>query len=163
LLSEKSPFFIPLLPQLVIPVPVIDRNKATAGKTAITFSFPDYGNIWVKVELRGLNRFCLNCLMDTVMPKNPYAHQLINNLIEAAQKGDPQLINEFLAFAIEAGVAHLDLIEDTLPLKDLLHRQRVVSQGTLLLTLFNCLPASTTASVKQEGLTLRGRQPFHQQ
>jgi hypothetical protein len=67
----------------------------------------------------------------------PFANQLINNLIQAAEICDPVLINEFFALAIDSNIEHLNLIDDTLSLDQLIHRQRVIHQGTLLLALFN--------------------------
>jgi hypothetical protein len=84
--------------------------------------------------------------------KNPYAHAVISALVEAAEQCDADIINEFLSSTIEHELEHLDLIEDTLSLQELIHRQRVISQGTNLLTLFNCIYARKV----QESLALGG-------
>lgn len=69
--------------------------------------------------------------------KTVYANQLIDNLIKAAEMCDPTMINEFFSLTFEANVEHLNLIEDNLSLEELIHKQHVISQGAILLALFN--------------------------
>jgi hypothetical protein len=83
---------------------------------------------------------------------NPYSTALIDALIKVADQCDAELINEFLSLSIDLNLEHLDLIDDTLPLNELIHKQKVISQGNTLLTLFNCIHIS---KVKQ-GLSLNG-------
>lgn len=84
---------------------------------------------------------------------NRFSHCLINSLIEVAETCNQEDVNEFLTFAIEAFHAHIDLIDDTLPIADLLQRQRVLMTGTKILTLFN-------TSIVQKRLPLGSRQVF---
>lgn len=70
-------------------------------------------------------------------PPSPYANQVIDALITAADALDPVLVNEFFSLAIDANLEHLNLIDNTLTITDLIHRQRIISQGTTLLSLFN--------------------------
>ena len=63
--------------------------------------------------------------------------QIVNSIIDAAERFDPVLINEFFALTIDLNYQHLNVIDDTLPLKELIHRQRVLSQGATFLAMFN--------------------------
>lgn len=69
--------------------------------------------------------------------KTTYANQLIDRIIQAAETCDPEAINDFLGFAIESNLEHLNLIESTLTLPELIRRQKAISQGAVLLSLFN--------------------------
>lgn len=69
--------------------------------------------------------------------KSYFANQVVNNLINAAEICDPVLINEFFSLTIDANLEHLNLISENMSLPELMHRQRVISQGTLLLSMFN--------------------------
>lgn len=71
------------------------------------------------------------------MKNSFYATHIVDALLKAAEQCDPEMINEFLSLSIDANTEHLNLIEDTLPLKEVIRRQRVISQGTMLLALFN--------------------------
>lgn len=76
--------------------------------------------------------------MSTRNFRNPtFANQLIDNIIKAAESCDPQAINDFFRIAIDANTQHLNLIDATLSVEDLIKRQRAISQGAILLALFN--------------------------
>lgn len=68
---------------------------------------------------------------------SPYANQLIDTLIRAAEICDPAAINEFLSLTIESELAHTQLISDQLSYTELARRYEIIAQGSLLLTLFN--------------------------
>lgn len=73
---------------------------------------------------------------------SPYANQVIDKLITAAETLDPIAVNEFFNNCIQAELCHLDLIRSTLTDSELLRRHLVLSQGGILLTLFNHFAAS---------------------
>jgi hypothetical protein len=66
-----------------------------------------------------------------------FANQLIDNIIKAAQSCDPEAINDFFDIAVDSNIEHLNLIDKTLPVDELIKRQRAISQGAVLLALFN--------------------------
>jgi hypothetical protein len=63
--------------------------------------------------------------------------KLTDAIRNAVDRCDPKLINEFFDLAIETNQEHLNLIEKTLTLNEVIHRQRVIVQGTLFLAIFN--------------------------
>lgn len=63
--------------------------------------------------------------------------QIIDAIIKAADICDPVAINEFFSLTIEANLAHTDLISDQLSYTELAHRQSVIAQGSIMLSLFN--------------------------
>lgn len=66
-----------------------------------------------------------------------YANQLIDNIIKAADTCDPIAINDFFSIAIDSNIEHLNLIDSTLSVDEIVKRQRAIAQGTVLLALFN--------------------------
>lgn len=66
-----------------------------------------------------------------------FATAIIDRMIQAAEQCDPESINDFFAIAIDSNIEHLNLIDRTLTVEDLIKRQRAIAQGTILLALFN--------------------------
>jgi hypothetical protein len=77
--------------------------------------------------------------MEADNKKSKHVDEILKTATEIC---DPIAIHEFLSLAVEVNIEHLNLIEDTLSLKELVHRQHVLSQGAILLGLFNSLHAS---------------------
>lgn len=72
-----------------------------------------------------------------IQKSSPFANQLIENLIKAAELCDPVAINEFFLLAIHANIEHLNLISETLTLEEEIRRTKILTQGSLFLSLFN--------------------------
>lgn len=81
--------------------------------------------------------FVFNLLKTFMSRPSPYANQVVDKIIDAANELDPVAVNDFFTFAIQMELTHLDLIRPTLSNSELLRRHRALSQGTILLTLFN--------------------------
>jgi hypothetical protein len=62
---------------------------------------------------------------------------VVNAIIKAAETCDAEAINDFFNLALDSGSAHIDLIEPTLSSQEFVRRQRAISQGAILLGLFN--------------------------
>lgn len=72
-----------------------------------------------------------------IQKSSPYANQLIDNLIKAAEACDPTAVNDFFSIAIEANLSHLELISAQLSGIDSLKRTNAILAGSILLGLFN--------------------------
>lgn len=63
--------------------------------------------------------------------------QMIDTIISAADRLDPELTNRFFEIAFEATQAHYELISPTLSDFEKIRHQRMIVQGSIILSLFN--------------------------
>jgi hypothetical protein len=69
--------------------------------------------------------------------KSYFANQVIDRMIKAAEQCDPEAINDFFAIAIDSNIEHLNVIDQTLSVDEIIKRQKAISTGATLLALFN--------------------------
>jgi hypothetical protein len=63
--------------------------------------------------------------------------QLVDSIIKSADLLDLELATEFINFGIASEQAHLDLIRGTLSLQEQIRRERILTQGSILLALIH--------------------------